>query len=82
MQENSGVVSTQVLQENVVAAIGKLHQDPRAVLRQILLLEALEVILRSTSSAAPWALIVSAIVCEAFSAMACLAFMSRDSIVY
>ena len=44
MREGTGVISTQVLQEYAVAAIGKLHQHPDAVQRQLLLLESLEVV--------------------------------------
>ncbi len=45
MREGTGVVSTQVMQEYAVTALKKLRQDPDAVLRQLLLLESLEVIL-------------------------------------
>jgi len=45
MRARTGVVSTQVLQEYAVTAESKLSQDPDAVLRQLALLEALEVIL-------------------------------------
>jgi predicted nucleic acid-binding protein len=40
-----GVISTQVLQEYAVVATGKLGQAPDVVLRQLRLLESLEVIL-------------------------------------
>jgi len=43
IREQSGVVSTQVLQEYAVVAMGKLRQDPDTVLRQLILLESLEV---------------------------------------
>jgi len=45
IREQSGVVSTQVLQEYAVVAMGKLRQDPDTVLRQLILLESLEVVL-------------------------------------
>jgi predicted nucleic acid-binding protein len=45
MRDGAGVISTQVLQEYAVVACAKLHQDPDAVLRQLLLLESLEVVL-------------------------------------
>ena len=44
MRERTGVVSTQVLQEYAVVALSKLHQDPNAVLRNLLLLESFEII--------------------------------------
>jgi predicted nucleic acid-binding protein len=45
MHDDLGVVSTQVLQEYAVVAVAKLHQDPEVILRQLLLLESLEVVL-------------------------------------
>ncbi|MFH1568164.1 MAG: PIN domain-containing protein [Gemmatimonadota bacterium] len=47
LRGKTGVVSTQVLQEYAVAAEGKLGQDPDTVLRQLALLESLEVVLVS-----------------------------------
>jgi predicted nucleic acid-binding protein len=44
MHDGTGVVSTQVLQEYAVVAGAKLHQDPDVILRQLLLLESLEVV--------------------------------------
>jgi len=44
MREGTGVISTQVMQEYAVVAHGKLRQDPDAILRQLLLLESLEVV--------------------------------------
>jgi len=44
MREGNGVISTQVMQEYAVTASGKLHQHPDAILRQLLLLESLEVV--------------------------------------
>ncbi len=44
MQQGTGVVSTQVLQEYAVAAVEKLGQDLEVVLRQLALLESLEVV--------------------------------------
>jgi predicted nucleic acid-binding protein len=44
MADGTGVISTQVMQEYAVTATAKLHQDPDAVLRQLLLLESLEVV--------------------------------------
>ena len=44
MREGTGVISTQVMQEYAVVAGGKLRQDPDAILRQLLLLESLEVV--------------------------------------
>jgi predicted nucleic acid-binding protein len=44
LREETGVVSTQVLQEYAVAAESKLKQDPDTVLRQVILLESLEVV--------------------------------------
>jgi predicted nucleic acid-binding protein len=45
MRDGTGVISTQVMQEYAVIAGGKLHQDPDAIVRQLLLLESLEVVL-------------------------------------
>jgi len=42
--EGTGVISTQVMQEYAVVASGKLRQDPDAILRQLSLLESLEVV--------------------------------------
>ena len=44
MRQCTGVVSTQVLQEYAVVALDKLNQDLDVVLRQLLLLESLEVV--------------------------------------
>ena len=44
MQEETGVISTQVLQEYAYIAINKLKQSHDVVIRQIRLLESLEVI--------------------------------------
>jgi len=44
IREQTGVVSTQVLQEYAVVALDKLNQDLDVVLRQLLLLESLEVV--------------------------------------
>ena len=44
MRQGSGVISTQVLQEYAVVAVEKLGQDLEVVLRQLLLLESLEVV--------------------------------------
>ncbi len=44
MREGTGVISTQVMQEYAVVAGGKLRQDPDMILRQLLLLESLEVV--------------------------------------
>jgi len=44
MRQGRGVISTQVLQEYAVVAVEKLGQDLEVVLRQLLLLEALEVV--------------------------------------
>lgn len=44
MREGTGVISTQVMQEYAVVAAGKLHQDLDVILRQLYLLESLEVI--------------------------------------
>jgi len=47
MKAGSGVVSTQVLQEYAHVALNKLHQRHDVVLRQLVLLEGLEVIQQS-----------------------------------
>jgi len=44
MRRRSGVISTQVLQEYAVVAREKLNQDLDVILRQLLLLESLEVV--------------------------------------
>ena len=44
IQDGTGVLSTQVLQEYAVVAVGKLNQDEDTVLEQVTLLEALEVV--------------------------------------
>ena len=44
MRDGAGVISTQVMQEYAVVASGKLRQDPDTILRQLLLLETLEVV--------------------------------------
>lgn len=44
MRNNTGVISTQVLQEYAVVAIGKLHQNSDVVQRQLLLLESFEIV--------------------------------------
>ena len=44
MRDGTGVISAQVMQGYAVTAAGKLHQDPDAVLRQLLLLESLEIV--------------------------------------
>ena len=44
MRQGTGVISTQVLQEYAVVAVGKLGQDLEVVLRQLLLLESLEIV--------------------------------------
>ena len=44
IREGTGVISTQVMQEYAVVAGGKLHQDADTILRQLLLLESLEVV--------------------------------------
>ena len=44
IHEGTGVISTQVMQEYAVVAGGKLRQDSDAILRQLLLLESLEVV--------------------------------------
>lgn len=45
MRDSSGVLSTQVLQEYANVALNKLQQRQDVVLRQLVLLEALEIIL-------------------------------------
>jgi len=45
MRDGTGVISTQVMQEYAVVAASKLRQDPDTILRQLLLLESLEVVL-------------------------------------
>jgi len=45
IEKQTGVVSTQVLQEYAVVAVTKLGQDFDVVLRQLALLESLEVVL-------------------------------------
>jgi len=47
MRAGSGVISTQVLQEYAHVALNKLHQRHDVVLRQLVLLEGLEVIQQS-----------------------------------
>ena len=47
MKSQEGAVSTQVLQEYACVAISKLNQAPEIVLRQIKLLETLEVVRQS-----------------------------------
>ena len=44
MREGTGVISTQVMQEYAVVAGSKLHQNPDTILRQLILLETLEVV--------------------------------------
>ena len=44
VRDGTGVISTQVMQEYAVVASGKLRQDSDAILRQLLLLESLEVV--------------------------------------
>ena len=44
IQDGTGVISTQVMQEYAVVAGGKLRQDLDTILRQLLLLESLEVV--------------------------------------
>jgi predicted nucleic acid-binding protein len=44
MQDGTGVISTQVMQEYAVIAGSKLHQDADTILRQLSLLESLEVV--------------------------------------
>jgi predicted nucleic acid-binding protein len=45
IREGTGVISTQVMQEYAVVAGGELHQNSDTILRQLLLLESLEVVL-------------------------------------
>jgi len=45
LENGSGVISTQVLQEYAAVAVSKLHQDHAVVQRQLLLLETLEVVI-------------------------------------
>jgi predicted nucleic acid-binding protein len=45
MRDGTGVISTQVMQEYAVVASGRLRQDAETILRQLLLLESLEVVL-------------------------------------
>lgn len=45
MRNRNGVLSTQVLQEYSNVALNKLQQNQEVVLRQVVLLEALEIIL-------------------------------------
>ncbi|MDX8409902.1 MAG: PIN domain-containing protein [Mariprofundales bacterium] len=47
MMQGTGVISTQVLQEYAHVALNKLHQRQDVILRQLLLLEALEVVQQS-----------------------------------
>ncbi|MBL3589229.1 MAG: PIN domain-containing protein [gamma proteobacterium endosymbiont of Lamellibrachia anaximandri] len=47
MRSGTGVISTQVLQEYAHVALNKLHQRQDVVLRQLVLLEGLEVIQQS-----------------------------------
>ena len=44
MRGGTGVISTQVMQEYAVVAGSKLHQAPDTIVRQLLLLESLEVV--------------------------------------
>ena len=44
MRDGTGVISTQVMQEYAVVAGSKLRQDPDTILRQLMLLETLEVV--------------------------------------
>lgn len=44
IREGTGVISTQVMQEYAVVAAGKLRQDADTILRQLLLLESMEVV--------------------------------------
>jgi predicted nucleic acid-binding protein len=44
IRDRTGVISTQVMQEYAVVAGSKLHQDADTILRQLLLLESLEVV--------------------------------------
>ncbi|VAX09660.1 hypothetical protein MNBD_GAMMA26-1134 [hydrothermal vent metagenome] len=47
MRHGTGVISTQVLQEYAHVALNKLHQRQDVILRQLVLLEGLEVIRQS-----------------------------------
>ncbi|RLJ21401.1 PIN domain nuclease [bacterium endosymbiont of Escarpia laminata] len=47
MRSGTGVISTQVLQEYAHVALNKLHQRQDVILRQLVLLEGLEVIQQS-----------------------------------
>ena len=47
MRSGTGVISTQVLQEYAHVALNKLHQRQDVILRQLVLLEGLEVIRQS-----------------------------------
>jgi len=49
MRSGTGVISTQVLQEYAHVALNKLHQRQDVVLRQLVLLEGLEVIPQSAA---------------------------------
>jgi predicted nucleic acid-binding protein len=44
IDDGSGVISTQVMQEYAVTASSKLHQDADDIFRQLLLLESFEVV--------------------------------------
>ena len=44
MQDGTGVISTQVMQEYASVALTKLKQQPDVVLRQLVLLESFEVV--------------------------------------
>lgn len=44
LRDGTGVISTQVMQEYAVVALGKLRQHPDAIMRQLALLESLEVV--------------------------------------
>ena len=47
MRLETGVISTQVLQEYAQVALNKLHQRPDIILRQLVLLEGMEIIPQS-----------------------------------
>ena len=49
IKSGTGVISTQVLQEYAHVALNKLHQRQDVILRQLVLLEGLEVIQQSPS---------------------------------
>ena len=49
MQLGTGTISTQVLQEYAHVALNKLHQRQDVILRQLMLLEKLEVIPQSSA---------------------------------